>query len=40
MIKTLALAGTAAALVLGFFFPGWNMLAMLPMVLLPARVRA
>jgi uncharacterized membrane protein len=33
-------ACAAAALVLGFFFPGWNMLAMLPMVFIPARARA
>ena len=26
------------AVVLGFFFPGWNMLAMLPMLLIPALV--
>lgn len=30
-------ACAAAAVALGFFFPGWNMLAMLPMVLVPAR---
>jgi uncharacterized membrane protein len=29
-----------AAFVLGFFFPGWNMLAMLPMVFIPSRTRA
>jgi uncharacterized membrane protein len=33
-------ACAAAAFALGFFFPGWNMLAMLPMVLIPARSRA
>ena len=33
-------ACAAAALVLGFFIPGWNMLAMLPMVMIPARSRA
>jgi uncharacterized membrane protein len=33
-------ACAAAAVVLGFFFPGWNMLAMLPMVLIPAVARA
>jgi uncharacterized membrane protein len=32
-------ACATAAVVLGFFFPGWNMLAMLPMVFIPARVR-
>ena len=32
-----ACAGVAC--VLGFFVPGWNMLAMLPMVLVPASVR-
>jgi uncharacterized membrane protein len=33
-------ACAAAALALGFFFPGWNMLAMLPMVFIPSRARA
>jgi uncharacterized membrane protein len=33
-------ACATAALALGIFFPGWNMLAMLPMVLVPARSRA
>jgi uncharacterized membrane protein len=33
-------ACAAAAVALGFFFPGWNMLAMLPMVLIPSRARA
>lgn len=33
-------ACAAAAFALGFFVPGWNMLAMLPMVLIPRRVRA
>jgi len=33
-------ACAAAAFALGFFFPGWNMLAMLPMVFIPARARA
>ena len=33
-----ALAATAVAL--GFFFPGWNMFAMLPMVFIPSRARA
>ena len=32
-------ACAAAAVVLGFFYPGWNMLAMLPMVFIPARSR-
>jgi uncharacterized membrane protein len=32
-------ACATAAVVLGFFFPGWNMLAMLPMVFIPARSR-
>ena len=32
-------ACATAAVALGFFFPGWNMLAMLPMVFVPARVR-
>jgi uncharacterized membrane protein len=42
-LKTRAYALPAcagAAVVLGFFFPGWNMLAMLPMVLIPAVARA
>ena len=33
-------ACAAAAFVLGFFFAGWNMLAMLPMVFIPTRGRA
>lgn len=33
-------ACAAAAVALGFFVPGWNMLAMLPMVLIPAVTRA
>ena len=32
-------ACAAAAFALGFFFPGWNMLAMLPMVFIPTRAR-
>ncbi|MBI2771321.1 MAG: DUF1211 domain-containing protein [Burkholderiales bacterium] len=32
-------ACAAAAVALGFFFPGWNMLAMLPMVFIPTRSR-
>jgi uncharacterized membrane protein len=32
-------ACAAAALALGFFFPGWNMLAMLPMLLVPTIAR-
>lgn len=32
-------ACAAAALALGFFFPGWNMLAMLPMVFIPQHTR-
>jgi uncharacterized membrane protein len=31
-------ACATAAVVLGFFYPGWNMLAMLPMVFVPARL--
>ena len=30
-------ACAAVALALGFFFPGWNMLAMLPMIFIPAQ---
>jgi uncharacterized membrane protein len=30
-------ACAAAAVALGFFYPGWNMLAMLPMVFIPAQ---
>ena len=33
-------ACAAAAFALGFIVPGWNMLAMVPMVLIPARSRA
>lgn len=33
-------ACAAAAVVLGFFYPGWNMLAMLPMVFIPSHARA
>jgi uncharacterized membrane protein len=33
-------ACAVAAFALGFFFPGWNMLAMLPMVLVPSLGRA
>lgn len=33
-------ACAATAFVLGFFFPGWNMLAILPMVLIRTRARA
>ena len=33
-------ACAATAFALGFFFPGWNMLAMLPMVLIPTRASA
>ena len=32
-------ACSAAACVLGFFYPGWNMLALMPMVFLPAVAR-
>ena len=39
-MRSYALPGCAtAAVVLGFFYPGWNMLAMLPMVFIPARSR-
>ena len=39
-MRSYALPGcAAAAVVLGFFYPGWNMLAMLPMVFIPARSR-
>jgi len=33
-------ACAATAVALGFFFPGWNMLAMLPMVFVPGIARA
>ena len=33
-------ACAAAAVALGFFVPGWNMLALLPMVLIPTHSRA
>jgi uncharacterized membrane protein len=33
-------ACAAAAVALGFFYPGWNMLAMLPMVYIRAPARA
>jgi len=39
-MRAYALPACAAAFALGFFLPGWNMLAMLPMVLIPARMRA
>jgi uncharacterized membrane protein len=39
-MRAWALPGCAAAAVgLGFFYPGWNMLAMLPMVLIRAPAR-
>jgi uncharacterized membrane protein len=33
-------ACAATAFALGFFIPGWNMLAILPMVMIPTRARA
>ena len=33
-------ACAAAAVALGFLYPGWNMLAMLPMVFIPGVARA
>ncbi|MES3000405.1 MAG: TMEM175 family protein [Pseudomonadota bacterium] len=33
-------ACAVAAVALGFFYPGWNMLAMLPMVFIPSHARA
>ena len=39
-LRSYALPACAAtAFALGFFFPGWNMLAMLPMLFIPARSR-
>ncbi|MDQ6882170.1 MAG: TMEM175 family protein [Pseudomonadota bacterium] len=39
-LRSYVLPGCAAtAVVLGFFFPGWNMLAMLPMVFIPSAAR-